>query len=412
MSQRTLYVCYFGLREPLVQTQVLPYLRELLKDNIKVSLLTFEPEFGKNWDDESITNARAELAIEGIDWHATGYHKWPSVPATGFDVLNGARIIRRLIRQCNIDVIHGRTLLGVIMGALARKLSTKKPKLIYDMRGFFAEEYTDAGIWPENGMIYRAAKKADRWGMREADGFVVLTEKARSILFPESLESGRDSSGRPVEVIPCCIDPARFEKANAQSRSLIREKLGIGDRRVIAYVGSFGGWYLTDEMFDFFKTAREMDPNTFVMILTQRAAEEVRKRLVANGFLYEDVFVESVTPAEVPLYLSAADFAISFIKPAYSKQASSPTKIAEYLACGLPVVSNSGIGDLDQLITQEGIGVLIDDFSAESYTQALQRIKEMGDISGRCRSSAKKRFDLATVGGRRYRELYKNLLQS
>src|SRR5205085_11606858 len=38
-----LYICYFGLREPLVQTQVLPYLRELAARGHRMSLLTFEP---------------------------------------------------------------------------------------------------------------------------------------------------------------------------------------------------------------------------------------------------------------------------------------------------------------------------------------------------------------------------------
>ena len=40
--QKTLYICYFGVREPLVQTQVIPYLRELKKDGYEISLLTFE----------------------------------------------------------------------------------------------------------------------------------------------------------------------------------------------------------------------------------------------------------------------------------------------------------------------------------------------------------------------------------
>src|SRR5687768_7432269 len=36
-----------------------------------------------------------------------------------------------------------------------------------------------------------------------------------------------------------------------------------------------------------------------------------------------------------PSYLSAADAGLSFIKSCFSKIASSPTKNAEYLACGL-----------------------------------------------------------------------------
>ncbi len=46
---RTLYLCYFGLREPLVQTQVLPYLRQLSRSGIDVGLLTFEPNRRASW---------------------------------------------------------------------------------------------------------------------------------------------------------------------------------------------------------------------------------------------------------------------------------------------------------------------------------------------------------------------------
>src|SRR5215210_4649719 len=65
----TLYVCYFGLREPLVQTQVLPYLRQLQSDRVTVSILTFEPRLSETWTTEGLEKQRAELAAEGITWH-------------------------------------------------------------------------------------------------------------------------------------------------------------------------------------------------------------------------------------------------------------------------------------------------------------------------------------------------------
>ena len=74
---RTLYVCYFGLREPLVQTQVLPYLRQLQSDSVQVSLLTFEPRFKETWTPAEIAKQRAALDAEGISWHFLKYHKWP-----------------------------------------------------------------------------------------------------------------------------------------------------------------------------------------------------------------------------------------------------------------------------------------------------------------------------------------------
>lgn len=414
---KSLYICYFSVREPLVQTQVIPYLREIMHARgtatddggdakIAISLLTFEPtELGKN-EEAAI---RAKLKEAGVSWSWLRYHKRPSAPATAWDTLMGTLFVWRFIRRERPEILHGRIHLPTLMAALARKFSRHKPKLLFDIRGFFPEEYTDAGVWPDGGWLYRSAKWVERWLLKEADGFVVLTEKAREILFPGSEETGLDKIGRPVEVIPCCIDPARFD--GGARRSAVRERLGIGGRFTLVYIGSFDGWYLSEELFDLFELAKKTYPDTFALVLTQRGADAVRQRLAARGFSDADMYVGSVVPAEVPEYLSAGDAAVSFIKNCYSKQASSPTKIAEYLAAGLPVISNSGIGDLDELITGEGAGCLIRSSSDDEYRHALDTVRAAGDVRARCRQIADRRFDLGRIGGERYRRLYRRLLE-
>ena len=405
---RSLYICYFGMREPLVQTQVLPYIREIMKDGIRFTLLTFEPKRGEA-DLQEFVGIKDALEQEGIDWQWLPYHKRFSALATAWDIFRGAVFVRSYIVREKPDVLHGRVHVPTLMGALARKFSRRKPKLLFDIRGFMPEEYTDARIWPEGGILYRTAKRVERWLMKEADGFVVLTEKARDILFPESKSTGRDKLGRPVEVIPCCVDLNRFPTFDSDLRENKRRELGIGDRRVFAYVGSFGGWYMTDEMLDFFEAARAHDPNSFVMILTQRDKEMVIQHLKKRGFVDNDYFVGSVTPKELPSYLGAADVAISFIKACYSKQSSSPTKIAEYLACGLPIIANRGVGDVDELLSANGNGCLVNDFTEEEFSRAVLVILERISSPVERMQTARREFDLETVGGKRYQRLYRDL---
>jgi len=408
---KSLYICYFGVREPLVQTQVIPYLRELAKGGHELSLLTFEPSpFEKG---RSETEIREELQTQGIDWYWLRYHKRFSALATAYDIFRGTIFVRGLIRQKQLDILHGRVHMPTLIGALARKFSRRKPKVLFDIRGFFPEEYTDAGIWPENGLLYRTAKRVERWLLEDSNGFVVLTEKARDILFPGSKESGVDKLGRPVEVIPCCVDFQRFEIVDPETRAETRAKLIANGRPIMVYVGSFGGWYLSDEMMDFTRAARIIDPRIFFLVLTQRDQEKVRKELLARGFSSEDFKVEGVLPKYMGQYLSACDVAISFIKPCYSKLASSPTKLAEYLACGLPVVANSGVGDVDELISGKQVGVVFDDFNDQNYQDVFKLILKMSGKNGileHCRQVAIENFDLAAVGGARYRRLYKNIL--
>lgn len=413
MSKHSLYLCYFGLREPLVQTQVLPYIRQVGAGGVKMALLTFEMNPKETWTAEEIQIEKQKLAGEGIDWHFLTYHKTPTVPATVFDVLCGAFFTWKFIRRERPDIVHGRVHVPVLMGAIAKKFTRKKPKLLFDIRGFFPEEYTDAGRWKKDGWLYRAVKRVERWLLRESDGFVILTERGREVLFPGSKETGFTVAGKPVEVIPCCVDFSGFDKISDGMRTEIRSKLNLGDRYVMIYVGSFGGWYMTEEMMDFFAAARKHDPRAFALILTQREQQKIAERMKAKGLTENDFLVASVSPEDIPAYLSGADVALSFIEACYSKQASSPTKIAEYLAGGLPVVLNPGVGDLDELMETDKVGVVVREFNEKSYLVALREVDALraeSNFAEKCRQSAKDRFDLSGVGGKRYRILYEKLL--
>lgn len=296
-------------------------------------------------------------------------------------------------------------------GDVCGREEVQRARLVFDIRGFMPEEYTDAGVWPENGFLYRGLKRVERYLLRTSDAFVLLTEKAREIVFPGCTDT--DSRGRPLEVIPCCVDFQRFERSAQTSRAALRDELKLTGRRVIVYLGSFGGWYMTDEMTQFLAVAHQQDPATFSMILTQSSGRMVSERMINQGIAANDFQVAEVTPSEVPRYLKAADIAISFIKPCYSKQSSSPTKIAEYLASGLPIVCNAGVGDLDKLIAENRAGTLLTEFTPAAYLQALNEIEIMrGDagLAERLREVAQREFDLATVGRTRYRRLYERLL--
>ncbi|MDQ6652179.1 MAG: glycosyltransferase, partial [Acidobacteriota bacterium] len=360
------------------------------------------------WTADNMSKQRDALKAEGITWYCRKYHKWPSLPATLYDIAVGTWTILRTMRREGVSVLHARNHVPALMSAFAKRI--KSAHLVFDIRGFMPEEYTDAGVWPKNGYLYRGLKIVERYLLRVSDAFVVLTETARGIVFPGC--SDTDKLGRPIEVIPCCVDFERFNAAEYVSRQSLRAELDVVGRRVIVYLGSFGGWYMTDEMTEFLAVAHEQDQTTFSMILTQSPRQMVIDRISSLGIDQKNFLVATVTPGEVPRYLKASDIAISFIKPCYSKQSSSPTKIGEYLASGLPIVCNNGIGDLDQLIEKNQVGVLIREFSSAAYLKALRQIDAMrGDktLAGRLRIVARQEFDLVAVGEARYRRLYQRL---
>src|SRR2546425_3604023 len=177
---RSLYLCYFGLREPLVQTQVLPYLSQLVGTGVHVSLITFEPKLHQRWTKQELATERARLTDKGIQWFYLPYHKRPSLPATIYDIVAGARLASRLIRRQGIKIIHARSHVPAAMGAIAKWMSGGY--LIFDVRGFMPEEYTDGGVWPAGGVFFFLGKGIGAKFFFTSPAFLVFCPKNLNIL--------------------------------------------------------------------------------------------------------------------------------------------------------------------------------------------------------------------------------------
>jgi len=63
-----------------------------------------------------------------------------------------------------------------------------------------------------------------------------------------------------------------------------------------------------------------------------------------------DTSVARVPPQEVPSELQLSDLGLAFREPSFSQAGVCPIKVGEYLLCGVPVVANGGIGDLDAVL--------------------------------------------------------------
>jgi glycosyltransferase involved in cell wall biosynthesis len=120
--------------------------------------------------------------------------------------------------------------------------------------------------------------------------------------------------------------------------------------------------------------------------------------------------VKAVAPADVASYLLSCDAGIAFYKPALSRLATSPIKVPEYLACGLPLIINAGVGDADSMVVEENVGALVRDFTKDEYAQAANTIENLlrdrESIRKRTRGVAERLFDVRKLGVERYARLY------
>lgn len=404
---RILYITYFGALKPLCQTQVIPYLEELAKDGLEIILLSFEERLQSRKEERQKREAlKRSLAKSKIEWYPLRYHKRPSLPATIYDVIVGTVFALIMVWRKHIDVIHARNHVPAAMALVLKKMFGAK--LLFDMRGTMAEEYVDAGTWGPDSIPFRLTKWIEAETFRRADAIVMLTHKIRQRLQASSPELSANPV--PIEVIPCCVD---LRKYVSDSNNSLRAQLGLEQKLVMVYSGSLGGWYLAYEMVALFLEVSKLLENSHFLVLTQSSHELIARQCRQQHIAPDRYTITTAQVGEVPSFLAASDFGISFIKPCYSKLSSSPTKIGEYLAAGLPFITNVGIGDIDDLVRQENVGILVHSFDRTAYKHAVVRmlrlLENREQVRCRCRQVAENRFSLSRIGRERYRRVYMRL---
>jgi glycosyltransferase involved in cell wall biosynthesis len=405
----SLYISHTGMTEALGQSQVLPYLRGLSRRGYQIEILSFEPVGTTR---EAIDGLARELGDQGIAWqpHARSrsHHLAVKVWESSFAVMRGlATALRKRPK-----IVHARSYLPA---AVADMITTVTPrsKMLFDCRGMLGEEYVEAGHWTRDRLEFRLLKAFERRAMRKTEGMVVLTEALRSWL----LETKSVGPNTTLEVIPCCVDVNRFHP-DPDARARVRSELGLGDRLTILYSGSVGAaWYLEDEMARLAGTIKRLRPDAAFLLLTPKKPDRFVASLGAQGFAPADLMVRPVAPAGMAAMLTAGDIALSLIQPCFSKMGSSPTKVAEYLASGIPTIVNAGVGDQALLASESRACVVLrslDDAELERGAREAIAIASL-PYPERAREAfrvANARFSTAECGVPRYARLYDALRAS
>jgi glycosyltransferase involved in cell wall biosynthesis len=393
MSERILYISYDGMLEPLGQSQVLAYLEKLAPGRL-IHLISFEKP--DDWQDilhrDSI---RRRTKDAGIVWHPLRYHKRPTAAATAYDIAQGGVLAVALTLKHRFEIVHARSYVAGVMALAAKRLGAK---LLFDMRGFWADERVDGKLWPAGGHLHRAAKQVERRLLLAADHVVTLTHASEVEIARFPYLQGQTP---PITVIPTCADLDRFNIRGPHQQNPF----------VLGHVGTVGTWYLLDEMLRCFVALRRELPGSKLLIANRGEHEVIRSGCAEHGIKPGELELLNVPHAQVPQVIERMTAGMAIIKPAYSKIASAPTKLAEYLGCGVPCLGNAGVGDVAEILEERRVGVAMPGFTDKRIKSSVSRLISLArepDVQQRCRTAALDLFSLPH-GIAAYRRVYREL---
>ena len=347
------------------------------------------------------------VAKHNITWSYCIYKTRIPIVSQFQNFTNLKRIATKRVKSDKNMILHCRSYLPALIGFQLKQKC--KIKYIFDMRGFWADERIDGNIWSLKNQVhiflYKYFKRKEVEMLENANYVVTLTNNAK-----KEIQSWKLKHSTKIEVIPCCVDINHFTIGTNKDKINIRSKLNLTqDNYVVGYLGSLGTWYMLEEMLDFFNELKGIKPNSIFFFITNDDEKEIRNVAESKGILSESIIVKSAKRDEVPAYISCLDIGLFFIKPLFSKKGSSPTKLAELLACGIPIITNAGVGDVDELILTTKCGILVDYFNKEGYYEAINKISELNLSKEFYRDISAQKFSLEK-GIESYDKLYNYLL--
>lgn len=400
-----LYISIDGMTDPLGQSQVIPYLKGLTMFGYRFTILSFEKKERYRQLREKIEQLLAEC---NIDWEPMPYSTKPPILASIKDYRAGLRKSKQLVKEKNIRIVHARGHHLACMMAMEVKKQNSHVRFLYDMRGFWPDERVEGGVWnlknPLFNFIYRFFKKKEKQFFSDSDGMVTLTYAARDYL------EKNYGIGNKIKVIPCAADLNHFQRPSDEAINAKRFTMGLSEKFVLIISGSIGTWYMPDEMIQFIARANQIIPNFHLLIVTLDNTDQFVKKAILKGMPKESITVTSSTREEMPLYYSMSNAALFFIKPVFSKMASSPTKHGELLGCKVPVVCNGGVGDMDKIMEEVKTGIVVQDFSEKALDESIRQLLSF-KTDGRAYEQTALKYYALDTGVQKYHELYQFLLE-
>lgn len=398
-DENILYLTRNGLLEPLGQSQVFAYLRGLsIKHSI--TLITYEkPEDCE--DSARMAEGRAACDAHGIHWLPQRFHYTPRIIAPALSMLRMTWLAWQEVRKGRAKLIHARSYIPAAVALAVHRL-TGVP-FIFDMRALWPEELITAGRLRRGSFLHRTIAWIERACLRRASAVVSLTHAAVEHLhdtYPQELND------QHMAVIPTCADLERFTPAVERPEG----------SRVHGCIGTvLSGWFRTDWLASWLSVAAKRDAQVRFEIVTRDDAQQVRQALDPDGQLGQRLTIGPRAPEKMPEAVRAHDLSIMFYAGGeVSELGRSPTRMAEVLGCGLPVVANAGVGDVATIICEWRVGILVEGPEPSQISAALDALDELQndpELPDRCRRTAEAIFSL-DAGTEAYRALYANVLAS
>jgi glycosyltransferase involved in cell wall biosynthesis len=252
-------------------------------------------------------------------------------------VLHFLFMIQVLLQSRHFKILHCRSYIATLIGLTCKRVW--RQQVIFDVRGYLIDEAVESGRLNAGSLKYRILKKMEAYLFMRADVIIAVSEAM-------TLDIAQRFSRKAITL----RNPADIP-LNGEGPSQCVQK-------VITYNGSLNEWHLPELFFATIKQVSKKDPEYLFRIITSDIAKAETLAL-QHGLSTAQLLIKKCKASEVISELRGGGLGWCVIRPSFSKSVCWPVKFNEYLAANLPVIVNSGIGDLEALVKRYDLGLVV-----------------------------------------------------
>ena len=369
MTGRILFLSLDGLLQPLGRSQIVTYIQQLARRGRRYAVVSCERRSDLD-DIARVQELRAELQHDQIDWFPVTYSTGGRTTA----LLNLGRLaaqVRSIIAREPVLLMHARS---YVAGGIALGIKSRYGiPYILDTRGYWLEEKRDSGKWFANPLVFDLANRIERRLYIGAAGIVGLTQLSIDDFHNGAF--GKSDTDALAVNIPTATDGNLFAFDRSKTPPDHVYPLGnkLREKLVIGYVGSVNKSYPLSPCLELFVKIRSLREDAHFLAITAQQ-DELRHALTGAGVSDNDFTVVTSDYHDMPRWLSCIDWGLLILSDGWSKRASMPTKLAEFLAVGIRPIQfgcNSEVGDW---IDKTGSGLRLDSQSSAALDDAAKTI--------------------------------------
>jgi len=266
-------------------------------------------------------------------------------------------------KEYDVIITSSPPIFSGLTGYVTKKITRKK--WFFDVRDLWIDASVGLNFIKKNSFLEKVSKDYEQICYRNCNKIAVTTEEIK-----KKIVDNYNISSDKIIILPNGADTKLFKPSTVKKSRII-------------YTGNIGHAQDLEKVILAVKKANEKFPLKFYLVGDGDIKNDLEELVKKEGLKEIVIFTGSLEREKMPTLIAESLIGIAPLKNLDSLKYAIPTKVYEYMACGIPFIG-TGTGEIEHLVKESGVGIVAENTVESIYEHMIhlleneELIKKMG----------------------------------